>query len=75
MARWLKMWARGVFAVLLCRDMTKALIPKRPSRRAVMAPEGPAPTMSTWKSIMGKGVYARGRWVDRCGRKRCIVRV
>ena len=48
------MCARGVLAVLRCFDTTSDLTPSRPRCSAVVAPEGPAPTMTTGKSMNGR---------------------
>lgn len=50
-ARWLKICARGVLAVDLWREITTDRTPSRPSSRASVAPEGPAPMMRTGVSI------------------------
>jgi hypothetical protein len=41
------MCALGVFAVDLWREITRVLIPRRPSSSAAVEPEGPVPMMST----------------------------
>ena len=58
MALWLKMWARGVLAVLLCLEIARLLIPIRASNKAVVAPDGPLPMMRTGTS-MSQGMLAR----------------
>jgi hypothetical protein len=43
----LRIRALGVFAVDLWREITRVLIPRRPSSNAAVEPDGPVPMMST----------------------------
>jgi len=51
MALWLKICARGVFALPRCFEITRGFTPSGAKCKAAVAPEGPAPIMRTGKSM------------------------